>query len=120
MIRLVAQTPELIKPYWVIMHVYIYADEACTDRIEIEPGQAISSGEYVIKYASYHPKNIWDGSKGTSWASSIPCTPGVCWVGYRFKAAPAKPVRCARIEHPEGERYQATRVIFETLAADGW
>lgn len=120
MIRLVAQTPELIKPYWVIMHVYIYADEACTDRIEIEPGQAISSGEYVIKYASYHPKNIWDGSKSTSWASDHACTPGTCWVGYRFEAAPARPIKCVHVLHPEGKVYHAESVAYEVLGEDGW
>merc|ERR1712032_526238 len=82
-------------------------------------GQAISSGEFIIKYASYHPKNIWDKNADTSWASVDPCTPGSCWFGFRFVSEPP-PVKCIKIEHPKGAQYHADSISFEVLGKTGW
>ena len=82
-------------------------------------GRPISSGEYTIKYASYAPVNVWDGNKDTSWAAAEPCTPGSCFVGFRFSVAPDQ-VRCVRIEHPLGKQYHATEVVLEKIGANGW
>jgi len=118
MLRVVAEEPALIKPYWVVLHATLYAAEDCTDVIRMD-GTGISSGEYVIKYANYHPKNVWDGDSGTSWASSEPCTPGACWFGFRFRAAPPA-IRCVKLEHPEGSQYHADRVLVQQLGEQGW
>mmetsp|Transcript_54898 Transcript_54898/g.86898 ORF Transcript_54898/g.86898 Transcript_54898/m.86898 type:complete len:360 (-) Transcript_54898:61-1140(-) len=118
LVRLVAKLPELIKPYWVILEAALYRNSDCSDVIRME-GKAISSGEFVIKYANYHAQNVWDGNVGTSWASSDQCTPGSCYVGFRF-AKSVDGIRCVRIEHPAGKQYQATEVIVETLGASGW
>lgn len=118
-IRLVAHEPELIKPYWVVLDASLYASPDCTNPLRTD-GMAVSSGEYVIKYANYHPKNVWDGDPGTSWASSEPCTPGSCYFGLRFRELPGTPVRCVRIEHPRGRQYQATKVSVEALGKAGW
>lgn len=118
LVRLVAQAPELIKPYWVILDAALYRRDDCTDVIRMD-GRPISSGEFVIKYASYNPVNAWDGNKDTSWASSEPCTPGTCYIGFRFGTPPDE-VRCVRVEHPAGKNYQATSVTVQKLGASGW
>jgi len=118
MIRLVAMKPENIKPHWVILHATLFEEEDCSNAIRMN-GHSISSGEYVIKYASYHPKNVWDGSSDTSWASQDPCTPGSCWLGFRF-TNPHAGIRCIKIEHPERSQYWATEVLVQQLGATGW
>ncbi|CAK0881026.1 unnamed protein product [Prorocentrum cordatum] len=82
-------------------------------------GSAISSGEFVIKYASYHARNVWDKSSDTSWASNGRCSPGECWLGFHFKERP-RPVRCVRVEHPHGSEYHASVVKVEWLGQSGW
>mmetsp|Transcript_62240 Transcript_62240/g.193148 ORF Transcript_62240/g.193148 Transcript_62240/m.193148 type:complete len:283 (+) Transcript_62240:372-1220(+) len=119
LVRLVALAPELIKPYWVVLDAALFASADCTGPLPMD-GLATSSGEYVIKYASYHPKNAWDGDASTSWASSQPCTPGSCHFGFRFRRPLAPPPRCVRVEHPQGRQYQATKVSVQTLGAKGW
>eukprot|EP00747_Dinoflagellata_sp_TGD_P091385 gnl/TRDRNA2_/TRDRNA2_165033_c0_seq2.p1 gnl/TRDRNA2_/TRDRNA2_165033_c0~~gnl/TRDRNA2_/TRDRNA2_165033_c0_seq2.p1 ORF type:complete len:341 (-),score=42.07 gnl/TRDRNA2_/TRDRNA2_165033_c0_seq2:8-1030(-) len=101
MVRIVATAPEMMKPYWVVLDAALFSDTGCNDAIATE-GEAISSGEYVIKYANYHPRNVWDGDVQTSWASKEPCTPGSCYFGFRFRKPPPA-VRCVRVDHPEGE-----------------
>jgi len=118
MVRLVATAPERIKPYWVVLHAGLYASEDCTDEIRME-GSAISSGEFVIKYASYHARNAWDGSSDTSWASNERCSPSKCWLGFHFQERP-RPVRCVRVEHPHGSEYHASAVKVEWLGQSGW
>jgi hypothetical protein len=118
LMRVVAQAPERIKPYWVILDVALYRSSECTDVIRMD-GSAISSGEYVIKYANYHAVNAWDGNADTSWASADSCTPGSCYIGFRFHK-PVHDIRCVRIEHPAGQQYQATQVTVETLGVSGW
>lgn len=118
MIRLVAAKPESIKPHWVILHATLFENEDCSGLIRMH-GSSISSGEFVIKYANYHPKNVWDGSGDTSWASKDPCTPGTCWLGFRFSQMP-KVIRCVKIEHPADSKYWATEVNVQQLAAAGW
>lgn len=119
LVRIVARTPDLIKPYWVILDAAFYTNEDCTGVLRMD-GAAISSGEYVIKYANYHAKNAWDGDSTTSWASSEPCTPGSCYVGFRFRKAPEEPIRCVRVEHPRGTQYQASSISVEKLGTAGW
>lgn len=118
LLRVAALSPELIKPYWVVLDAALYENEDCTGVIQMD-GQATSSGEYVIKYASYHPRNVWDGDAQTSWAASEPCTPGSCNFGFRFNEPPG-PVRCVRVTHPHGRNYQATSVRVDVLGASGW
>jgi len=118
LIRLVALAPQLIKPYWVVLDAALFSSPDCTDVIRMN-GQALSSGEFVIKYANYHPKNVWDSDASTSWASSTPCTPGICYLGFRFRTPPPA-VRCVRVEHPSGSQYHATEVAVETLGSTGW
>lgn len=120
LVRVVAHAPELIKPYWVVLDAVLYSKEDCTDVLRME-GQAISSGEYVIKYANYHPNNVWDSDPSSSWASSEPCAPGSCYFGFRFQEpVPAGRIRCVRVEHPVGARFQATAVSVEVLGRRGW
>jgi len=119
MLRVVALAPNLIKPYWVVMHARLFTDAECTQAMEMN-GAAFSSGEFVVKYASYHPKQIWDGSEETSWAAKEPCTPGSCYVGFRFAKKPAKDPKCVQVEHPKAKQYQATKVALEVLGAGGW
>lgn len=119
MVRLVAREPELMKPYWVVLDAALFADAECTEAIQMH-GNAFSSGEYVIKYASYHPKAAWDGDKATSWASKEPCTPGSCHLGFRFGQPLASPPLCVIVEHPPGRQYHATSVSLEVLGAAGW
>lgn len=118
MIRLLAVLPEQIKPHWVILHATLFEKEDCTGLIRMH-GSSISSGEFVIKYASYHPKNVWDGSGDTSWASKDPCTPGSCWLGFRFTQVP-KVIGCVKIEHPSDSKYWATGVRVQKLGTKGW
>lgn len=119
LVRLVPETPRRLEPYWVVLDATLYSDEDCTSPIPMD-GFAISSGEYVIKYASYHPKHVWDSNPETSWASKGPCAAsGPCWVGFRFRHYPG-PIRCAIVEHPEGEQYQASSLTVQTLGIAGW
>jgi len=119
LVRLVARAPELIKPYWVVLDAKLFSDEECTQSIEMD-GMPTSSGEYVIKYANYHPRNIWDGDASTSWASAEHCEPGSCHFGFRFRQPLKVPIRCAKIEHPHGSQYHATSVAVEVLGSSGW
>lgn len=118
LVRLVAVEPQLIKPFWVVLDAALYANSDCTD-VHRMHGVAISSGEYVIKYANYQPGNAWDGDASTSWASAEPCTPRSCYIGFRFQKPLDAPIRCARIEHA-GRQYHATAISVETLGASGW
>lgn len=117
MARIVAQSPELIKPYWVVLDAKLYANSNCTDPVTMD-GMPFSSGEFVIKYANYAPKNVWDSDPSTSWASKTPCTPKECYVGFRFKTAPK--IGCASVTHPEGQQYRATEISLEVLGESGW
>jgi len=119
LVRLVAHAPELIKPYWVVLDAKLFADQECTQSIEMD-GMPTSSGEYVIKYANYHPRNVWDSDASTSWASAGHCQPGSCHFGFRFRQPLKVPIRCAKIEHPHGAQYQATSVSVEILGPSGW
>lgn len=120
MMRIAAQEPQHIKPYWVVLDVALYAKEDCTDVLVMD-GSPISSGDFVIKYASYAAKNAWDGDSQTSWASSFECDPGACYIGFRFHSPPSVgSIKCARVVHPEGRTYQATEVSVETLGERGW
>jgi hypothetical protein len=110
--------PSLIKPYWVVLDAHFFENEDCTKELEMQ-GVAISSGEYVIKYANYHAKNIFDRSEQTSWAASEACTPGSCWFGFKFRhSVPA--VRCVQIVHPHGAQYHADSISLEVLGSEGW
>jgi len=119
MVRLVAQAPELIKPYWVILDAKLYSDTDCSVQVAMR-GDAFSSGEYVIKYATYGPSNAWDGKADTSWAAKEPCTPGNCYVGLSFRKPLQNPPMCLIVEHPEGAQYHATAVSLQTLGKSGW
>lgn len=118
MYRVVAKGPEIIKPYWVVLKAVFYASADCTDVIRMD-GQAFSSGEYVVKYANYHPKNVWDGDEGTSWASATPCSPHGCFFGFRFRKPPPE-IKCLMVEHPDGSQYHADHVLLEHLGEEGW
>lgn len=120
MVRLVPRSPALMKPYWVILDAALYESADCTGPIPMA-GSPISSGEFVIKYASYHPKNAWDSDPSSSWASNGPCAPGGdCYIGWRFEAPLTQPVRCVRLEHPQGRNFQATSISVERLGPAGW
>eukprot|EP00746_Dinoflagellata_sp_MGD_P009838 gnl/MRDRNA2_/MRDRNA2_120122_c0_seq1.p1 gnl/MRDRNA2_/MRDRNA2_120122_c0~~gnl/MRDRNA2_/MRDRNA2_120122_c0_seq1.p1 ORF type:complete len:353 (+),score=62.20 gnl/MRDRNA2_/MRDRNA2_120122_c0_seq1:62-1120(+) len=117
MARIVAQAPQLIKPYWVVLDATLFANTNCSDPVKMD-GMPFSSGEFVIKYANYAPKNVWDGDPQTSWASKTPCEPGQCFIGFRFKAAPK--IGCASVKHPEGDAYRASVISLETIGPSGW
>jgi len=115
--RVVAQAPETIKPYWVVLNAEIFEDTECVKPISMAGGP-FSSGEFKVKYANYHPKNIWDHSADTSWASQGPCSPGSCHFGFQFQNG-ATPFRCIKITHPD-HIHEATQVSVEVLGSSGW
>ncbi|CAE7675724.1 unnamed protein product, partial [Symbiodinium sp. CCMP2456] len=119
LLRVVLEEPVLLKPYWVVLDANLFTSDDCTGPIKMD-GVAISSGEFVIKYANYHPKNAWDKDPSTSWASKGECeAAGTCWLGFRFYANPG-PVRCVSLLHPPGVQYQARRISVQRLGRVGW
>lgn len=127
MMRLVAMEPERIEPFWTVLDVEMFEDTDCSTPIKAE-GLALGSRNYVIKYASYHSSNAFDGDRRTSWSSHAACSPGECYVGFRFYTTPSR-IGCVIIHHPEGgehffmqagSQYRATKVSLEILRDNGW